>query len=132
MRVCHKSMTHPLLLFVNFSTYEYTVIAVIEIVARNINFISANLFFNFVRLQIRIFLCNILSYDSRNNAYRHLRVFALNTRPLSLLIKLHFRAITEQYFIFPKAVIFLLFHTAVCAPAKYCFTNCCADIGNAA
>lgn len=44
MRVCHKAMTHPLLLFVNFSTYEYTVIAVIEIVARNINFISANLF----------------------------------------------------------------------------------------
>lgn len=113
MRVCHKAMTHPLLLFVNFSTYEYTVIAVIEIVARNINFISANLFFNFVRLQIRIFLCNILSYDSRNNAYRDLRVFALNTRPLSLLIKLHFRAITEQYFIFPKAIIFLLFHTAV-------------------
>ena len=77
MRVCHKSMTHPLLLFVNFSTYEHTIIAVIEVVTRNINFISANLFFNFIRLQIRILLCYILSYDKRNNAYRQHRVFAV-------------------------------------------------------
>ena len=108
MRVCHKSMTHPLLLFVNFSTYEHTIIAVIEVVTRNINFISANLFFNFIRLQIRILLCYILSYDKRNNAYRQHRVFAVNTLPLSLLIELHLRAITEPYFIFPKAIVFLL------------------------